>query len=205
MAIKLEPTYTEFEVARILKKSEGEVFSDDDPGGHAEGKHELRPAGSGRKSTSFYDLEFRLADDPNIAAVSAFDGCQAKAIACALNTKGGQASLRWLCYDTALAVFAQIDISHGAFRMVTYSQDDTEAPPSGARFVVGPSGKTFLGMPARRVTTAKYIGIKLMKTTRLGARHLHIRTAYPIAGVLDRPTARIAYKGNLSLLQELPV
>jgi hypothetical protein len=53
--------------------------------------------------------------------VSAFDGCQAKAIAFALNTKGGQTALRRLCYETALAVFAQIGISPGSFRMVSHA------------------------------------------------------------------------------------
>lgn len=203
--IKLEPTYTEFEVARILKFSEGASAADRGQG-HAESRHELQPAGRGRQNTSFFELELRLADDHDLVEVSAFDGCQAKAVACALNTKSGQTALNWLCYKTVFAVFAAIDVSHGCFRMVSYSQMDTAPPPSGARFVVGPSGKTFIGMPVRRRTTASYIGTKLMKSERYKERILHIRTAYPMMKGPSRPYAEIIYAdGAKSPPQDLPI
>jgi hypothetical protein len=206
MAIKLEPTYTEFEVAKILKDSEGErVAADDANAGHAESRHELKSAGRGRENVTINELLDRLAFEENLNTASAFNDCQAKAVAFALNRKGGQTALGWLCFRTALSVFVLIDITAGNFPMVVVSGEHTVAPPSGARFVVAPTGRTFLGMPAPQRTTAQYIGMKLMKQETARDRFLHIRTAFPLAQARPGQTARINYVGGHSLVQTLPV
>jgi len=206
LAIKLEPTYTEHEVARILKESEGETVSINDRGeGHAEGLHELRSAGRGRENVTPSELLDRLAFEEDIDVASAFDGCQAKAIAYAFNRKAGQTTLNWLCFQNAVSVFAFIDIVAGNFSMVSYSGEHTATPPSGARFVVAPTGRTFLGMPAPKHSAAQYMGIKLMKRGGARDKSLHIRTAFPLAKARQSQTAIITYAYGGSLTQNLPI
>lgn len=194
MAIKTEPTYSEFEVSRILRESEDEKVSASDKGeGHAEKRHELRAVGAGRGSTTLELLEMRVVGPELIDVSSAFDGCQAAAIAFALNKKAGQTALGWLCWAKARAVFATIDIHNGNFPIVTFSGKNTVPAPSGARFIVGPGGykATFGGLLVPVRGTAQGIGMLLLKSP---SQRLHIRTAFPIPDPLSGgSTAKITW------------
>lgn len=202
MAIKTKPTYTEDEVSKILKESEG-VGAGDRGAGHSEGLHELQAVGRKREHTTMSAIEERIVGDERKTRSGAFDGCQAKAIAHALNTKGGQTALGFLCMDSVEFVFVKLDIRSGSFRAVNMSVDETTKAPSGADFVVAPSGVTLTGFLAPQVGCAGGVAMKLMKTPQ---KNLHIRTAFPLADAPSPPTAQIRYTGKGGIQnQDLPV
>jgi hypothetical protein len=203
MAIKTEPSYTEFEVSKILRESEEESVSDADRGeGHAEGLHELQAKGKNRASTTLDELEMRIVGEERKTQSGAFDGTQAKAIAYALNKKAGQTAPAWLCMDKCSFLFVRIDIAAGNFAMVGYDAAVTTPAPSGATFVVGPSGVAFPGLLAPIRTTAKGVAMKLMKTTY---KTLHIRTAFPLTVAPNPQRATIRWTDGRDQDQDLPV
>ena len=204
MPIKSKPTYTEDEASRILKASEEAAASSNDRGkGHAEGLHELQAVGKKRAHTSLSEIEERIVGAEKKTKSGAFDGCQAKAVAWALNTKGGQTALGYLCMDSVEHVFVSLDIRNGSFRAVNMSVDKTAKAPSGADFVVAPSGVTLTGFLDPQTGPAGGISMKLMKTA---GKDLHIRTAFPLATAPSPPTAQIKYAGKGGIQkQDLPV
>lgn len=157
-------------------------------------------------------MEMRIIGDEGAGASSAFDGCQAAAVAHALNRKAGQTVLGWLCHDRCEWIFARIDIAAGNFRMVCYDVDTTVPAPSGARFVVGPprtapdgSWRPAIVLPGLLASTrgiAGGIGMKLMKTA---GKDLHIRTAYPLTAAPAPQRARIRWRDVGVQDQDLPV
>lgn len=201
--MKTTPTYTEEEVSKILKASEGRATGAADHfQGHSESLHELQAVGRKRDHTSMAAIEERIVGAEKKTKSGAFDGCQANAIAFALNSKAGQTSLGFLCMDTVAYVFVQIDISAGAFRCVNMSIDSTTAAPSGAAFVVAPSGVTLTGFLVPIMGIAGGIAMKLMKTE---GKELHIRTAFPLTDKPSRSNCEISYKGsNIKAKQDLP-
>jgi hypothetical protein len=200
--IKTDGTYTEGEISKILRNSEEESISDTDRGeGHSEGLHELQAVGRRRNAATLESLEERIIGDEKKLKVGAFDGCQVKAVRYALNCKAGRTALGYLSWVTCDYVFVTIIILAGGFKMVELSTGVTTPAPSGATFVVSPSGVVLPGflVPTQRV--AKFIGMKLMKTDR---KNLHIRTAFPIADGDGQSRVEIHWtRGGLDR-QELP-
>jgi hypothetical protein len=208
--IKTDPTYTEHEVSRSLRESEDQPVSKSDKGkGHAEQQHELQARGKNRASTTTERLQLRIVgidifDKPRFSPKKsgAFDGCQAAAIAFALNKKAGGTALGFLCRETCEFVEVEIDISNGSFRMTGYDIAALEPAPSGARFIAGPKGLILPGILKENRTTAKGIWMKLMKTPD---KSLHIRTAYPLAVAPNPPRAKVHWRRGGILEQVLPV
>jgi hypothetical protein len=208
--IKTDPTYTEREVSRILRESEGKPVTNLDRGeGHAEGQHELQARGKNRASTTVEALQLRIVgfdvfdkDADFIERSGAFDGCQAAAIAFALNKKAGGTALGLLCRETCRFVVTSIDISAGSFPMVGYDISALEAAPSGARFVAGPSGLILPGVLKERRTLAMGIRMKLMKTAD---KSLHMRTAFPLVAAPSPQIADVHWVGAGIQRQVLPV
>ena len=198
--IKTNPTYTEHEVSRILRESEGKSTSNLDRGeGHAERQHELQARGKNRAFTTVKSLQLRIVgydvfdkDEDFIVQSGAFDGCQAAAIAFALNKKAGGAALGFLCRETCKFVVASIDISGGSFPMVGYDISALEEAPSGARFVAGPNGLVLPGILKERRALANGIRMKLMKTAD---KSLHIRTAFPLVAAPSPQIAAVHWDG----------
>jgi len=203
MAIKTTPTYTEHEVSRILRESEEASVSDADRGeGHAEGLHELQAKGKNRASTTLDELEMRIVGEERKTKSGAFDGTQAAAIAFALNKKAGQTALGWLCWDNCEYIFVRIDIAAGGFAMVGYDAAVTTPAPSGATFVVGPSGIVLPGLLSPIRATAQGIAMKLMKSPY---KNLHIRTAFPLTAAPNPKRATIRWRAAGDQDQDLPV
>lgn len=203
MPIKTDPTYTEFEVSRILRESEERSVSDADRGeGHAEGLHELQAKGKNRASTTLDELEMRIVGGERKMRSGAFNGTQAAAIAFALNKKAGQTALALLSMDKCSFVFVRIDIVAGNFAMVGYDAQVTTPAPSGATFVVGPSGVALPGLLTPIRTNAAGIAMKLMKAP---GKVLHIRTAFPLTVAPNPQTVSIRWIDGRAQDQELPV
>ena len=208
--IKTDPTYTEHEVSRILRESEDQSVSKSDKGkGHAEQQHELQARGKNRASTTTERLQLRIVgidvfDKSGFSPdkSGAFDGCQAAAIAFALNKKAGGTAISLLCRETCEFVEVEIDISNGSFRMIGYDIAALEPAPSGARFIAGPKGLILPGILKEIRTTAKGIWMKIMKTAD---KSLHIRTAYPLAVAPNPPRAKVHWRRGGILEQVLPV
>lgn len=154
-------TYTEIEIAGILKRSEGSDVEGERGRGHAEGLHELTPVGKGRSHTSETGLQQRVLDERK-GLVGAFDGCQVAAVAWAINCQAGQNALKYLNHPNAKHVFAWIDVSTQAFRM-KYAQANVPK--------IGP-----IQMPVVMNDAVKCVAMKLMKENG----KLHIRTAFPM-------------------------
>ncbi len=206
MAIKLEPTYTEQEVSRILRESEGQLAEGEEPGGdggHAEERHELIARGRNREHTTIGAMRDRMVSGRRPPrAVGAFQNCQAKAIAFAFNTKAGQTALSWLCMDACFFVFAEFDIAAGGFRMIGFDRARLEPPVSGATWVVGPGGLPMPGIPVPAIGLAGGVAMKLMKAP---GKTLHIRTAFPLVNAPAPPTAELHWHAGGALEQELPI
>lgn len=201
MSIKTKPDYTEYEVSRILKDSENTSTGAADRGhGHSEGLHELSAHGRGRDHTTMDAIEDRIVGAEKKTKSGAFDGCQAKAVAFALNTKAGQTTLGYLAMKEVDYVFATINIAAGNFRAVNMSTANTTPAPSGAAFVVAPSGVTLTGFLAPQVGPAGGVAMKLMKNAE---GNLHIRTAFPVDAVAQSKV-QIRYTNKSSLNQDLP-
>lgn len=220
--MKTKPTYTEYEVSKILRDSEGRKVVETEFGeGHAEGLHELQAYGKNRSNVTDDELNVRLIrtiskekEGKEVKAeFGAFDGCQAKAIAYALNTRSGQTALGWLCFEECKFVFVRIDITPGNFRIVGYdSREISPAPPGGARFFVGPtyvnssgeSSRTAVVLPGllKRIPgIAHGIAMKLMKTMD---KRLHIRTAFPLTTILKQE-AEVYWRHSKNQPQILPI
>lgn len=180
-------TYSEVEIAKILKESEGEGLAFEGGTGHAEGQHELVSVGRGREHTSVAALELRAIDERK-KRVGAFDGCQAKAIAWALNTQAGQSTLTFLNNSNVWYVFADINVANQHFRMKLVEADVPK---------IGPVSK-----PVTTDTLAMFVSMKLM----VKDGNLHIRTAYPLP---DAPPngarCQIFYRGGGQSDQDLPI
>lgn len=208
--IKTDPTYTEHEVSRILRESEGKSLSNSDRGaGHAERQHELQPRGRNRAFTTVEALQLRIVgydvfdkDEDFIEQSGAFDGCQVAATAFALNRKAGGTALGYLCHEKCKFVIVSIDISTGSFPMVGYDVSALEPAPSGARFVAGPNGLIMPGILKELRTLAKGIRMKLMKTAN---KSLHIRTAFPLVVAPSPQIADIQWDGAGLQRQVLPI
>lgn len=155
-------SYTEIEVARILKDSEGQTAGGGAGEGHAEALHELQAVGRGRASTSLEALSQRVLDERK-ASVGAFDGCQARAVAWALNTRAGQNTLMCLGGAKVSFVFAEIDVANQGFKMRAAC---AEVP------VIGP-----IQMPEVLSQLVAMVCMKLINASGT----LHIRTAFPRA------------------------
>lgn len=188
---KFVRSYTEAEIGKILKDSENTGVGDGIGQGHAEGLHEVVAVGRNRQATSADALVDRLFDERK-GLTGAFDGCQAKAVAFALNTKAGQSTLQFLNGANVWYVFAKIDVANQHFKMVEAS---TNAPKKGAS---GPLSKPVVGNPH-----VSAVAMKLMKVNDT----LHIRTAYPMSAPPPngQSVCTIMYAGNNSVDQILPV
>lgn len=180
-------TYTEEEIGKILKQSEGTGLAHEGGTGHAEGMHEIVAVGRGRESTTVEALEQRALDERK-SRVGAFDGCQAKAIAFALNSSAGQTTLSLLNNQVVWYVFADINVANQMFRMKF-----TEA--SAPR--IGPVSK-----PVTTDRTVQFVSMKLMQSDG----NLHIRTAYPLP---DAPAngarCQVFYRGGGQSDQDLSI
>jgi hypothetical protein len=154
--------YTEVEVAKILKESEGHGVGGGGGAGHAEGLHELVAVGKNRASTSVGGLEERVVAERK-AKAGAFDGSQVKAVTYALNTQAGQNTLTLLNNSTVVHVFTEISVAGQGFKMKL-----TQAVVPA----VGPINK-----PTTADLTVACVDMKLIATHGT----LHIRTAYPLA------------------------
>lgn len=178
--------YSEADVGRILKQSEGHGASDGRGQGHAEGLHEMVAVGRGRESTSSAGLADRLLDERK-AITGAFDGTQVKAVTFALNSASGQLALTHLNTSEAAYVFAKIDVSNQNYRMT----EATANVPSG-RNAQGPLSNPQLTRP-----TVSLVAMKLVKTN---SGELHIRTAYPMSAPLagHPSTCMVSYKSGTS-------
>jgi hypothetical protein len=159
--------YTEQEVARILKHSEGSTAGGGAGQGHAEGLHELQSVGRDRAHTTVGALIDRVLDERK-SSVGAFDGCQIQAVTFALNTRAGQNTLMMMGGPKVSFVFAEIDVSQQAFKMKSAMAD---VP------AIGP-----IELPAVQAQTVSMVCMKLIPVGDV----LHIRTAYPRAA----PSAR---------------
>jgi hypothetical protein len=105
--------------------------------------------------------------------------------------------------DSVNFVFVNLDIRNGSFRYVNMSIRSTEKAPSGAGFVMAPSGVTLTGFLVPQAGIAGGIAMKLMKTPQ---KNLHIRTAFPLTDAPAPPMAQIRYTGQGGTQnQELPV
>jgi hypothetical protein len=205
--IKTDGTYQENEISKILRDSEEASVSEDDRGeGHSEGLHELQAQGRRRNNATIETLEERILGPEMKTRVGAFDGCQVKAVTHALNSKAGRTALGYLSWATCEYVFVTINIVAGGFRMTELSIDVTTPAPSGATFVVSPTGVALPGflVPTQRVT--KLIGMKLMKFVALkyDSKSLHIRTAFPIADGPDQSRVEIHWARGGIDVQDLP-
>lgn len=200
MGFSCKPSYTEHQVSKLLKSSEDASTGDRDRGaGHSEGLHELRAVGKGRASTSLSAIEERIVGEEKKTKSGAFDGCQAAAVAFALNSKAGQTALGYLAIKEAQHVFVRVNIEAGNFRAVNMSTTDV-TPVSNVDFVVAPSGVTLGGFLNANSASAGGIAMKLMKTP---GGDLHIRTAFPLNDPPARQTCQITYSGYVCN-QELP-
>lgn len=180
-------TYTEAEIAKILKESEGEGLPFEGGTGHAERQHELVAVGRGREHTDVAALEQRVLDERK-KRVGAFDGCQAKAIAWALNTVAGQTTLSLLNNSKVWYVFADISVANQNFRM---KMSEADAPD------IGPLTK-----PVTRDATVSFVSMKLMAN----GGNLHIRTAYPLPEPPKKGArCQVFYRGGGQCDQDLPI
>ncbi len=181
-------TYSEKEVAAILKASEGQGVAAERGQGHSEGLHELVAVGRGREHTSEADLAERVLDERK-KAVGAFDGCQAKAVTWALNTAAGQNALMYLNNSSVRFLFAEIDVANQFFQM---KHIQAVVPR------IGPIAK-----PVIQSSNVVYVAMKLMKE----GTNLHIRTAFPMvaAPACGHSHCEITYVGNTSMDQDLTI
>jgi hypothetical protein len=159
--------YTEHEVAKILKDSEGSAVGGGAGQGHAEGLHELQAVGRDRAHTTVFALSDRVLDERK-SNVGAFDGCQVQAVACALNTRAGQNTLMVMSGTKVNFVFAEIDVSAQGFKMKAAMAD---VP------AIGP-----IELPVVQAQTVAMVCMKLIPVNGV----LHIRTAYPRASASAR-------------------
>lgn len=166
--------YTEAEVSKILKDSEGSPTTTGGATGHAEGLHELQSVGRGRASTSEMALCDRAVEERK-DMVGAFDGSQVAAIAWALNTQAGQNTLMYLNGQKVAYVFAEIDVSSQGFKMKSAVADVPKAFDAAKGKTVKASGP--MQMP---VIQAQTVAVVCMKLIPLPGR-LHIRTAFPMS------------------------
>ncbi len=180
--------YTEAEVSRILKKSEGQSIQGRGGTGHAEGAHELRPVGSGRAHTTPEGLVDRVLDERR-EAVGAFDGNQVQAVRFALNSQAGQNALAYLQHPNTTWVFAQIDVSSQNFRYLAVS---AQVP------AIGP-----INQPQQTYGIVRFVAMKLMNAS--GA--LHIRTAYPlgVAPPGGHSICTVTFSTPGAQVQEMPI
>ncbi|MGA0601705.1 hypothetical protein ACO2Q3_13450 [Caulobacter sp. KR2-114] len=182
--------YSEQEVGKILKESEGVGLPNEGGQGHSEGLHEIVAVGRGRESTSVAGLEDRALTERK-STVGAFDGSQIKAVTFALNTQAGQNTLAFLNAKAVWYVFTKINVSGQGFKMkLTQVADMPKIGPATA--------------PVTSDKIAQFVCMKLMAND--GA--LHIRTAYPVwdQAPLPQPTCEIVYRGDGGKMnQELPV
>ena len=132
MPIKCDGTYTEFEVSKLLKLSEGRSLEEEIKRfgtkvchGHAEGKHEIKQVGEGRAHITPTALDGRVLDNKEkLTIATAFNGCQIEAVTCALNKKAGQNALSLLCYEHCNDIFAFINISEMNYKMLEFNGHD---------------------------------------------------------------------------------
>jgi hypothetical protein len=154
--------YTEHEVAKLFKDSEGSAVGSGLALGHAEGLHELQSVGRDRASTSTAALTERALSERK-KSVGAFDGCQIQAVAFALNTHAGQNTLICVGGPKVSYVFAEIDVTSQHFKMKAALAD---VP------AIGP-----IERPVLHTLTVVSVCMKLIPHRG----ELHIRTAYPLA------------------------
>lgn len=171
--------YTETEVSKILKDSEGSATTIGGATGHAEGLHELQSVGRGRASTSEAELGERAVEERK-DTVGAFDGTQVAAVTWALNTRAGQNTLMCLNGPKVAYVFAEIDVSSQRFKMKSAVADVPKAFDPVKNKTVKASGPM---QPA--VIQAQTVAVVCMKLIPVRGQ-LHIRTAYP----MPAPSAR---------------
>ena len=199
MPIVCKANYSVHSVSKILKDSENASSGAGDRGqGHSEGLHELQSAGRGRAATSLAEIEERIVGDEKKTKSGAFDGCQADAIAFALNSKAGQTALGLLATKDMKHIFVKIDISGGGFYAVNMDKDEVNAV-AGVDFVVAPSGVTLGGFLKNNRAVAGGVAMKLMKNAE---GNLHIRTAFPLAAAPNPGTCQCTASGwtNTQLL-----
>ncbi len=180
-------TYTEAEIGKILKDSEGDGLPFEGGEGHAEGQHELVAVGRGRASANVAALENRVIDERK-KRVGAFDGCQVKALTWAINTTAGQNTLAFLNNSKVWYVFADISVANQGFRMKLTEADVPK---------IGPVTR-----PVTSDVTVAFVSMKLM----VNAGNLHIRTAFPLpAAPANGARCQIFYRGGGQCDQDLPV
>ncbi len=114
--VGLVRSYTEEEVGKILKQSEGKGLAGEGGAGHSESLHEVVAVGRGRESTSVLDLEERAVSERK-GTVGAFDGSQIKAVTFAINSQAGQNTLIYLNGSKVWYVFTKINVANQMFKM----------------------------------------------------------------------------------------
>ncbi len=167
-------SYTETEVSKILKDSEGSATATGGATGHAEGLHELQSVGRGRANTSEADLRDRAVEERK-DTVGAFDGSQVAAITWALNTRAGQNTLMYLNGPKVAYVFAEIDVSSQLFKMKSAVANVPKAFDPVKNKTVKASGP--MQAPVIQAQTTAVVCMKLVPMRG----QLHIRTAFPMA------------------------
>ncbi|HEX3405494.1 MAG TPA: hypothetical protein VHT74_34730 [Acetobacteraceae bacterium] len=181
--------YSEEEIGKILKQSEGKGLPSEAGAGHSESLHEVIAVGRGRESTSVSDLEERAVSERK-PTVGAFDGSQIKAVAFAINSQAGQNTLMYLNGTRVWYVFAKINVANQMFKMkLTTIQSLPE---------IGPATK-----PDTADKILQFVYMKLMQNDG----NLHIRTAYPVwrEAPLPAPKCQIFYRGGGQCDQDLPI
>lgn len=166
--------YTEVEVSRILKDSEGSATDGGRSTGHAEGLHELQAVGRSRASTSEAALSDRAVEERK-DTVGAFDGSQVAAIAWALNTRAGQNTLMVMGGAKVSYVFVEIDVSSQHFKMKSALADVPKAWDPDNQRLLKASGP--IQQPAILAQTVAVVCMKLIPVSG----QLHIRTAFPMS------------------------
>lgn len=207
MTAGLDQPYDEAAIVAILDASEDRVLGQGPkaPGGHAKVFHELiETTIGGPRHARLRSLRTRLLSQPGkkkIGASSSFRNCQARAVAFALNTRGGQEALRLLSRPDCLSVVAHLNIAAGGFPMLGYRAKEGTPNAEGTDFLPEPGDVLAFWRP--RTAVAGGITLKLMKTPAGG---LHIQTAVPLEDPPPTPHARVEWAGGGGIaVQNLPV
>ncbi|UFN47077.1 hypothetical protein LPC08_13675 [Roseomonas sp. OT10] len=207
MTTTLERRYEERDIIAILEASEDRALGQgpNAPGGHSKIFHELiETTIGGPKHARLRSLRARLLPQPGkkkVSASSSFRNCQARAVAFALNTRGGQEALRLLSRPDCLAVVAHLNITAGGFPMLGYRAKDGTKNDEGTDFLPDPGDVLAFWRP--KTGMAGGLTIKLMKTP---AGELHIQTAVPTESPPPTPHAQVSWAGGGGIgVQNLPV
>jgi hypothetical protein len=201
MPIKVQPTYTEEDVSRILRESEALQLPGFGQPGHAEGVHELIARGTRRSHVTLAGLRHQILrpdeEEEGKSVNSAFWNCQARAIAQALNRTGTQAALSALANPDCWKVVLRADIAAGGFKCVIYSKLLASMTSAEQVYPVGEAD-----LPVVKITTAGGIVMLLGRTPH---DTLYIHTAYPLEAAPGESTATVLFSRPKGLKWTIPI